>query len=130
MLLEWVMLFLVNDLIVELNPESMVHPLDGERFSNLSLDYIAHLGKEMFAADPMAHRHSPERAKRLAYLIHLKAPRTNAVSFSLNPSGGLDGVDVEYKSLNEMMLGVLYQQQVTGELDTQKIEMAVWNKAA
>jgi len=124
------MLFLVNDLIVELNPESMVNPLDEERFSTLSLDYISHLGKEMFAANPMAHRHTPERAKRLAYLIHLKTPRTNAVSFSLTQAGGLDGVDVEFKSLSEVILSVLYEQQSSGDLDTQKIDMAVWNRAA
>lgn len=124
------MLFLVNDLIIELNPESMINPLDGDRFSNLSLDYIVHLGKEMFAANSMAHHHSPDRMKRLAFLIHLKNPLTNAVSFSLNHSGGVEGVDVEFKSLNEMVLGMLYSQQVSGELDAQKIDTAVWNKAA
>ncbi|OYW80225.1 MAG: hypothetical protein B7Z26_06805, partial [Asticcacaulis sp. 32-58-5] len=75
------MYFLLNDLVLELEPSTMMHPLDAERFEALSLDYIAQLGKEMFAQDPQAHRKNPERARRLAYLIQLKMPRVNAAQF-------------------------------------------------
>lgn len=125
------MFFLLNDVILDINPQSMMHPLDQERFSALSMDYISQLGREMFAADPNAHRNSPEKARRLAFLISLKMPRINAAQFfTSSPMSGLEGVEATYKSLNDMAMGMMFEQQSKGDLDAQKVDHAVWHRLA
>jgi hypothetical protein len=123
--------FLLNDMVLEFEPSRMMHPLDAERFSALSADYIAQLGREMFAEDAFAHRKNPERARRLAYLIHLKMPRINAAQFFVTiANGNPAGVEPSFKSLNEMAMGMMYEQQSRGQLDAQKVDNAVWHRMA
>lgn len=123
--------FLLNDLILDIDPERMVQPLDEDRFKALSPDYIALLGKEMFAEDASAHRRNPERARRLAYLIQLKMPRINAAQFFVMASDGrAESVDAEFKSVNYDDLGHLYQQQMAGLLSTSKVDQEVWHRMA
>jgi hypothetical protein len=123
--------FLLNDLVLELDPSRMMHPLEAERFEALSLDYIAQLGKEMFAQDPQAHRQNPERARRLAYLIQLKMPRVNAVQFfAMSNQGRVEDIDASFKSLNEMVVGMMYQEQMAGALNASKVDQAVWHRQA
>lgn len=125
------MYFLLNDLVLDIEPTRMMHPLDAERFESLSLDYIAQLGKEMFAEDAMAHRKNSERARRLAYLIHLKMPRINAAQFFvMSANGQPESVDAAFKSLNEMAMGMMYEQQMRGQLDSNKVDHAVWHRMA
>lgn len=125
------MYFLLNDLILDIDAAHMMNPLDADRFAALSIDYIALLGKEMFAEDPMAHRKNPERARRLAYLIYLKMPRVNAAQFfPISNSGTADSVDASFKSLNEMALGMMYEQQKIGQLDASKVDNEVWHRMA
>ncbi|ESQ77543.1 hypothetical protein ABAC402_00005 [Asticcacaulis sp. AC402] len=125
------MYFLLNDIILEIEPSRMMQPLDAERFTALSIEYIAQLGKEMFAEDAFAHRQNPERARRLAYLIHLKMPRVNAAQFFVTAANGNPGnVDASFKSLNEMAMGMMFDQQKRGQLDAQKVDHAVWHRMA
>ncbi len=140
MLLRWhfdahskddILQFLLNDIILDIDTQRMVSPLDAERFDALSIDYIAMLGKEMFAEDATAHRRNPERARRLAFLIHLKMPRVNAAQFFPTATGGApETVDAQFKSLNEMALGAMYQQQMAGQLDATKVDYEVWHRMA
>ncbi len=123
--------FLLNDLILDLDAERMTNPLDDERFSALTIDYIAFLGQEMFAQDATAHRRNPERAKRLAYLITLKRPRVNAAQFFPTVSGGgPDTVETDFKSINDVVLGAMYQQQMMGMLNASKVDQEVWQRMA
>ena len=109
----------------------MMQPLDEDRFKALSPDYIALLGKEMFAEDAMAHRRNPERARRLAYLIQLKMPRINAAQFFVLANDGRpESVDADFKSINYDDLGHLYQQQMAGLLNTSKVDQEVWHRMA
>ncbi|MBW8732738.1 MAG: hypothetical protein JF571_00230 [Asticcacaulis sp.] len=125
------MYFLLNDLILDLDPERMNQPLDDERFGALSIDYIAYLGQEMFAEDAGAHRRNPERAKRLAYLIMLKRPYVNAAQFFASvPGGGPDSVETDFKSINDIVLGAMYQQQMMGMLNASKVDQEVWHRMA
>lgn len=125
------MYFLLNDLVLELEPSTMMHPLDAERFEALSLDYIAQLGKEMFAQDAQAHRKNPERARRLAYLIQLKMPRVNAAQFfAMSNQGRVEDIDASFKALNEMAMGMMYQEQLSGALNASKVDQAVWHRQA
>jgi hypothetical protein len=126
-----VLYFLLNDLILDIDTSRMAHPLDAERFSALSIDYIAQLGKEMFAEDIQAHRKNQERARRLAYLIQLKMPRINAAQFFVTgDSGKADCVDTSFKSLNDMAMGAMYEQQMRGQLDAGKVDYEVWHRMA
>jgi len=126
-----ILYFLLNDLILELDPTRMLHPLEADRFSALSLDYIAQLGKEMFAEDTQAHRRNPERARRLAYLINLKMPRINAAQFFIvAPGGGIETVDASFKSLNDLAMAAMYEQQMRGQLDATKVDYEVWRRMA
>lgn len=123
--------FLLNDVVFDLDPSRMMHPLDAQRFEALSLDYIAQLGKEMFAENPQAHRFNPERARRLCYLLHLKMPRVNAAQFmDTGGRGQPNDVAADFKALNEMALGMMYQQQAAGQLDAAKVDGAVWHRNA
>ena len=125
------MYFLLNDLILDVDATRMMQPLDVDRFSALSIDYIAQLGKEMFAEDIQAHRKDPERARRLAYLIHLKMPRVNAAQFFVTSnSGASESVDASFKSLNEMAMAMMYEQQKVGQLDARKVDTEVWHRMA
>ncbi|MFT3998505.1 MAG: hypothetical protein QM667_13965 [Asticcacaulis sp.] len=123
--------FLLNDVVFDIDTARMMHPLDAQRFEALSLDYIAHLGKEMFAENPQAHRFNPERARRLCYLVHLKAPHLNAVQFmDMGGRGQAADVATDFKALNQTALGMMYQQQVSGQLDAAKVDGAVWHRHA
>ncbi|ESQ79663.1 hypothetical protein AEYBE204_07420 [Asticcacaulis sp. YBE204] len=125
------MYFLLNDIVLDIDPARMMHPLDAQRFEALSLDYIAQLGKEMFAENPQAHRLNPERARRLCYLIHMKLPRVNAAQFfNQGNRGKAEEVETAFKSLNDMAMGMMYQQQAKGELDYSKVDDAVWQRRA
>ncbi len=125
------MYFLLNDVVLDVDSSHMVHPLDAERFSALSIDYIAQLGKEMFAEDALTHRSNPERARRLCYLIRLKMPRVNAAQFFVTGTDGdAAGVDTDFQSINDMVLGMMLQQQTAGMLDARKVDAAVWHRMA
>jgi hypothetical protein len=122
--------FLLNDVVLDVDSSHMMHPLDAERFSALSIDYIAQLGREMFAEDAMAHRSNPERARRLCYLIQLKMPRVNAAQFYVTALGDPMAIETDFQSINEMALGMMLQQQVAGMLDARKVDAAVWHRMA
>ncbi len=124
------MYFLLNDVVLDVDSSHMMHPLDAERFSALSIDYIAQLGREMFAEDAMAHRSNPERARRLCYLIQLKMPRVNAAQFYVTALGDPMAIETDFQSINEMALGMMLQQQVAGMLDARKVDAAVWHRMA
>lgn len=125
------MYFLLNDIILYIDYNGMMQPLDADRFAALSPDYIAQLGREMFAEDPLVHRKNPERARRLAYLINLKMPRINAAQFFVMANNGSpDSVDTEFKALNDLALGAMYQQQMAGMLDATKVDQEVWHRLA
>jgi hypothetical protein len=125
------LLYLINDRILEFDPAAMMQPLEQDRFEALSLDYVIELGKEMFAEDAHAQRNSPERARRLCYLIHLKSPKINAVSF-YDATGSRQAKDVLYaaKFVHDQVLDMLHTQQILGQLDAAKVDLAVWNRMA
>ena len=76
------MLFLLNDVVFDLDEACPVTPADTRRFEKLSFDYVLELGCELFAEDPMLHRNDPQRARRLAWLIAERSPDVNAALFA------------------------------------------------
>ena len=68
------MLFLLNDVVFDLDEACPVTPADARRFEQLGFDYVLELGCELFAEDPLLHRNDPARARRLAWLIANRSP--------------------------------------------------------
>jgi hypothetical protein len=50
------MLFLLNDVVFDLDEACPVTPADARRFEKLDLDYVIELGCELFAENPLLHR--------------------------------------------------------------------------
>ena len=78
------MLFLLNDVVFDLDEACPVTPADARRFEKLGFDYVLELGCELFAEDPMLHVNDPGRARR----FRTGAGRRAVVSPSLGPWGG------------------------------------------
>ena len=76
------MLFLLNDVVFDLDEAAPVTPGDARRFESLELDYVLELGCELFSEDPLLHLNDPQRARRLAWLIHDRSPEVNAALFA------------------------------------------------
>ena len=76
------MLFLLNDVVFDLDEACPATPADARRFEQLGFDYVLGLGCELFAEDPLLHRNDPARARRLAWLIANRSPDVNAALFA------------------------------------------------
>ena len=125
------MLFLLNDTVLDINPMAISTPLEPMRFRALSLHAVLQLGAEMFAESPNLQRDEPERAKRLAFLIHYRAPEINAALFvapALNCPP--DEVISRFATVSMPIMGQLNARQEDGELDTVSADKEVWRRLA
>ena len=120
------MLFLLNDVVFDLDEACPVTPADARRFEKLGLDYLLELGCELFAEDPLLHRNDPERARRLAWLIAERSPDVNAALFAAPAAAcNPDLVEPRFCTLPEQ---VMRQLQAKGRrLDAVSADRAVWN---
>ncbi|WP_217695951.1 hypothetical protein [Pseudomonas syringae] len=123
------MLFLLNDVVFDLDEACPVTPADTRRFEKLSFDYVLELGCELFAENPLLHRNDPERARRLAWLIAERSPDVNAALFAA-PAVACDPdlVEPRFCALPD---AVMRQLQAKGRrLDAVAADRAVWNRMA
>ena len=125
------MLFLLNDVVFDLDEACPVTPGDARRFENLGFDYVRELGCELFAEDPMMHRTDPVRARRLAWLIAERSPQVNAALFAA-PAPGCDPdlVEPRFCTLPDMIMRQLGQRGRKGQLDAVAADRVVWNRMA
>lgn len=125
------MLFLLNDVVLNLAPTEMAPPVASQRFRTLSMTFVEKLGGELFAEEPLLHRFNPERARRLASLILLKQPEINAALF-VAPARGCDEalVSVRYAQIGFEVMGLLYERQQHGALTTVEADRQVWRRLA
>ena len=125
------MLFLMNDVVFDLNEASPVTSADARRFEKLGFDYLMELGCELFAEDPLLHRNDPERARRLAWLIHDRSPEVNAALFAA-PETDCDPALVEplFCALPDNVMRQLYVRGGKGKLDAVSADRAVWGRMA
>ena len=125
------MLFLLNDVVFDLDETSPVTPGDARRFESLGLDYVLELGCELFSEDPLLHLHDPQRARRLAWLIHDRSPEVNAALFAA-PAAGCDPILVEpqFCALPESIMRQLKARAARGKLDAVAADRAVWMRMA
>lgn len=125
------MLFLLNDVVLNLASAQMAQPVASGRFKALSMSFVEKLGRELFAEEPLLHRSHLERARRIASLIVLKQPEINAALF-VAPARGCDEglVQVRYAQISFEVMGVLYERQQNGALTTVEADRQVWRRLA
>ena len=125
------MLFLLNDVVFDLDEACPVTPADARRFDRLDFDYVLALGCELFAEDPLMHRNDPERARRLAWLIADRSPDVNAALFAA-PAAACDPdlVEPRFCALPEVVLRHLQQRARRGALNAATADKAVWGRLA
>ncbi len=125
------MLFLLNDVVFDLDEATPVTPGDARRFDKLGFDYVLELGCELFAEDPMMHRTDPGRARRLAWLIAQRSPAINAALFTA-PARDCDPdlVEPRFCALPETVMRQLGRHDRKGQLDAIAADRAVWNRMA
>lgn len=125
------MLFLMNDRVLQLS-EMETEGFDPGRFDAISPAYAVKLGQELFSEQPMLHRESAERARRLAVLLRSKAPDVNAALF-VAPSVGCrpDQVITRFASLSlEVMASLYARDKVEGGLTPVQADREVWRRLA
>ncbi len=125
------MLFLLNDVVFDLDEACRVSAVDARRFEKLDFDYVLELGCELIAEDPLQHRTDPERARRLAWLIADRSPEVNAALFAA-PAKGCDPdlVEPRFCALPEAVLHQLDAADHLGALTPVAADRAVWNRMA
>ena len=125
------MLFLLNDVVLTIDPAEAVPPLAAGQFAGLSLDKLSALGAELFTGDPALARNNTVRAKRLASLIVMKSPEINAALF-VAPSLGCrpEQVACRYAALTLDILAGLNVRQQSGILSATDADNAVWRRLA
>jgi len=125
------MLFLLNDVVFQLEGVAMDARLDGGKWRALALPAVLEMGKELFAAQPLLQRRAPERARRLAALISAKAPAINAALF-LAPSVAClpEEVTVRFASCQFEVMAQLASMQKEGGLDAVSADNKLWRRLA
>ncbi len=125
------MFFLLNDVVLSLDAAELAPPLTSERFAKVSLSYVAKLGQELYAAEPLLHHKDLEKAQRLAALIIAKQPNVNAALF-IAPSRGclVEQVQVRYAQLSMEIMGALFSRQKAGILTNLEADRHVWRRLA
>lgn len=125
------MLFLLNDVVFDLDEACPVAPADARRFEKLGLDYVLELGCELFAEDPMLHRNDPVRARRLAWLIADRSPEVNAALFAAPERDcAPELVEPRFCALPDAVMGRLKTRDGRGRLDALAADKVVWGRLA
>lgn len=125
------MLFLLNDVVFDLDEACPAPSHDVRRFENLSFDYVLEMGCELFAEEPLLHRTDPARARRLAWLIAHRAEGVNAALFAAPLAGcAPELVEPRFCALPEVVLRHLQQRARRGALNAVAADKAVWSRLA
>jgi hypothetical protein len=125
------MLFLLNDVVFDLDETCPVTPGDARRFDALGLDYVLELGCELFAEDPLLHINDPTRARRLAWLIADRSPEVNAALFAAPARDcAPELVEPRFCALPPAVIRQLKTRAARGKLDAVAADRAVWNRMA
>ena len=125
------MLFLLNDVVFDLDEACPAPSHDVRRFETLSFDYVLEMGCELFAENPRLHHDDPARARRLAWLIAHRAAGVNAALFAAPEAGCLpELVEPRFCALPETVLRHLRQRARRGALDAAAADKTVWGRLA
>lgn len=125
------MLFLLNDVVFDLDETCPVTSADARRFEKLGFDYVLELGCELFAEDPMLHRNDPVRARRLAWLIAERSPDVNAALFAAPAENcAPELVEPRFCALPDAIIRQLQTRDRKGRLDAVAADKVVWGRLA
>ena len=125
------MLFLLNDVVFDLDEACAVTPADARRFEKLGMDYVLELGCELFSEDPMMHRSDPVRARRLAWLIADRSPEVNAALFAAPAADcAPELVEPRFCARPQAVMRQLKARDGKGRLDAVAADRVVWNRMA
>lgn len=125
------MLFLLNDVVLELDRLRHAPERVGRRFKGISFAAVRRLGQELYSHEPLLHATQPEQARRLATLILATAPLANAALFVV-PGFGCEAheVSVRILTLEPTRMAQLAHSQDEGLLDTLAADRQVWRRLA
>lgn len=125
------MLFLLNDVVFELDASCPAPVRDYSRFSPIDLDGVIELACELFSEEPELHRSHPERARRLAWLIAYKSEGVNAALFAA-PAQGCEPelVEPRFCALPHPVMQQLNTRGQCGMLDAVVADRTVWGRMA
>lgn len=125
------MLFLLNDVVFDLDETCPVTPNDARRFEKLGLDYVVELGCELFAEDPLMHHSDPVRARRLAWLIADRSPEINAALFAAPARDcAPELVEPRFCALPGPVMRQLKTRALKGRLSAVEADKVVWGRMA
>jgi hypothetical protein len=125
------MLFLLNDVVLNLALQKLAPPLLTDRFAPLTLNCVQMLGAELYSEEPRLQRLAIARAERLAMLIVAKEPQINAALFAApSKNCGVHKVGVRYASLGPGLLAGLYERQQRGAMTPAIADQEVWGRLA
>jgi hypothetical protein len=125
------LLFLMNDVVLNVDAQANPLPLDVARFRELSLAFVVQLGQELYAEHPRLQHTDVEKAKRLALLLISKAPEINAALF-VAPAQSCAHADVanRFCSISVEIMASLYAKQEAGALDAVAADKEIWRRLA
>lgn len=125
------MLFLLNDVVLNVSPQALAPPLTARRFGALDFDAVRELGQELYADHPQLHHTHPERAERLAMLLLAKSARINGALF-VAPYENCppQEVAVRFVELDFAVLAGLSERQTSGRLTPIYADSQVWRRLA
>jgi hypothetical protein len=125
------MLFLMNDVVLNLDAAAPSPRASAWRYRRLTLDFICELGAELYAEFPLLQTTAPERAARLAAMITAKDSTINAALF-VAPAVGceIDEVSVQLQTVSPEMMAELYARQQAGGLTNLEADRQVWRRLA
>jgi hypothetical protein len=125
------MLFLLNDVVLDLAQSELSPGQAAQRYRRLSPAYVESLGAELYAAYPMLQTTDPERALRLATMIVAVAPSINAALF-VSPAFGCDPSEVTTRMdrIGLETLDELRRDQAAGKAIALAADKEVWKRLA
>lgn len=125
------MLFLLNDVVLNLEGLKLAPKISNRAFRALPFNIISRLGQELYSEEPLLHFDWPERGRRLATLIIAKAPSINAALFTAPRYGcGPEEVSIRYANLDFAVLARLSARQDAGQMDAVFTDRQVWRRLA
>jgi hypothetical protein len=125
------MLFLMNDVVLDLADDELGPRAAAHRYRRITLDFVKGLGAELYAQLPLLQTVSPERARRLAVMIVAKSPRINAALFVAPRTGCAPrDVSVRLDHIGLSTMSALFRRQQAGELTNLVADRQVWKRLA
>ncbi len=124
------MLFLLNDVVLELEPAKLVRPVMAGHLARLSMSQVTTLVREVFAQNPRLPHGHLVLARRAAVMMLMKDPDLNAALF-LTPGRvcAPGDITVRFASLAVEVMSQLKNIQDQGRLTPGAVNALVWSRA-